>query len=406
MSLLMALPPSRSPAAGRPGSQLAAATAVNAFTADLLQRVAASGGNVFFSPHSIAVALAMARAGAAGETAREIDAVLHLPSDAPATFRELTAALAKVPAALAPKGGGESAASPTCVIAIANGLFSQRGWPFKAPFRSTIAADYGGEFREVDFQGDRAGARAAINGWVEEKTAQRIREIVPPGMPSPDTRMVLANAIHFKAQWVDPFNEPSTGDAPFTIAAGREVTVKRMRRTAQLAFGETPDARVVELPYLGDASMVVVLPKAIDGLDALARAATPASLTAWTTGLASRRVALELPKFTFTTALSLSDVLQAMGIRDAFSAARADFTAISDQKPLFLGEVLHKSFVAVDEKGTEAAAATVVMVRGVSAPRPEEAVPFVVDHPFLFFIRHRSSGAILFAGRVVDPTAD
>jgi serpin B len=383
--------------------QLEAATAVNAFAADLLKRVGASGGNVFVSPHSIALALAMVRAGAAGETARELDAVLHLPPDAPARFRELTAALTK--AALdASKGGGRSP-PPEYSLSIANGLFTQKGWPFKDPFRSTIGADYGAEFREVDFQGDRAAARAAINGWVEQKTAQRIKEIVPDGLPSPDTRMVLANAIHFKAQWLDPFHENSTADGPFTVAAGREVTVKRMRRTAQYAYGETSQAQIVEIPYCAATSMVVVLPKAKEGLDALVRGMTSEGFSAWTTGLAPKKLALELPKFSFTTALSLLEVLQEMGIRAAFSAELADFTPITDQKPLCVGAVLHKAFVAVDEKGTEAAAATVVAIRATSMPPPEEPLPFVVDHPFLFFIRQRATGAILFVGRVTDPTA-
>ena len=385
-------------------NESAAVASVGAFAVDLTKRVAGSGGNVFFSPHSIAAALAMVRAGARGETAREIDAVLHLPPDAPAKFRELTAALVTMPKIRERKGNRPIEVLPAYTLSIANGLFAQRGWPFKDPFRSTIGSDYGAELREVDFQRDRDGARAEINGWVEEKTAHRIEAIVPPDSLSPETRMVLANAIHYKAEWLEPFHEKATRDAPFTIAAGRKVTVKRMRLTSDYFHHETPEAQIVKIPYSFATSMLVVLPKAEDGLDDLVRGLTVEALSSWTSGTGTRHVALELPKFSFTTALTLSDVLQEMGIRDAFSAERADLSAISDEKPLFIDGVLHKAFVAVDEKGTEAAAATAVRIDGASLGEPEKPLPFIVDHPFLFFIYQRQTGAILFVGRVTDPT--
>jgi serpin B len=385
-----------------------AAGAVNGFAADLLRRVAADGGNLFVSPHSIAMAIAMVRAGAAGDTAKEIDATIHLPPDAATAFRELTKSLADVPMESVWKANRADGKEevPTYALSIANGLFPQTGYPIKDAYRRTLASDYAAEFRDLDFLHDPVGARAAINGWVEEKTKQRIKDIVPPGMPPPDTKLVLANAIHFKAQWADAFNENATAVGPFTIAGGTDVKAKMMARTGSMMYVETDDAQVLEIPYRGGAtSMLVVLPKVKDGLDAVVKSLTPYKLASLVP-LASRRVALKLPKFTFTTPLDVTGTLKAMGMPAAFDGRLADFSGITDEKPLFIGAVLHKAFVAVDEAGTEAAAATVVMMRAGSAMHPEPPTPFVVDHPFLFLIRHRATGTILFAGRVVDPTAN
>jgi serpin B len=395
--------------ASEPTAGRAASDAVNRFTADLLKRVAAEGDNLFVSPYSIATALAMTRAGANGETAKQIDAVFHLPADAAAGFRELTAALANVPTEKQWRGqDNPREAEPVYALSIANGLFVQKGFPIRDAFRGTLATDYAAEFRDLDFRGDAAGARKTINGWVEEKTKQRIKDIVPEGLPTPDTKMALANAIWFKAQWAEAFREPATEDGPFTVSASKSVTAKRMSRVDSMAYLETGDAQAVEIPYRGGAtSMIVVLPRAKDGLDALVKGLTPERLAALQPGKSWKRVLLKLPKFEFTTPLDVKSTLSAMGMPLAFDEKRADFSGISDAEPLVIGSVLHKAFVAVDENGTEAAAATVVlMVPTSAAPGPrDEPVPFVVDHPFLFLIRHNATGVILFAGRVVDPTA-
>lgn len=406
-ALPAALPPTPAAAEGEPPTvgapAKAAAAGVNAFTADVLRTAAASGGNTFLSPYSISTAVAMARAGAKGATAAEIDAALHLPADAPAAFHQLVAALGSVPVVHEWKDGARSDV-PAYALSVANGLFAQRGWAFAPAFGATLRDDYAAEFRDVDFK-DGPGTRKLINDWVAAKTKDRIQDIVPPGLPLPDTRLALANAIHFKAQWAEPFQERATQDKPFTVAPGTVVTARLMARTGGLAYAETDDAQWVELPYQGGAtSMVVVLPKANDGLDAVVKALTPARLDAGLAALAHRRVALELPKFSFTTSLDATSLLRTLGVRAAFAADAADFTGITTEEPLFIGTVLHKAFVAVDEAGTEAAAATVVMMRAGSAMRPDAPTPFVVDHPFLFLIRHRGTGAVLFAGRVVDPT--
>lgn len=374
------------------------------FACELFRAVGASGGNLFVSPYSLSTALAMTRAGAAGETAKQMDAVLHLPREFPAVFREMVAQLHDAPQV--PEEGGRGRATvPAYTLAVANGIFSQKGWSFLDAFRKVVAEDFASEFQEVDFKVPEQ-ARSAINQWVEAKTKDRIKDIVPAGLPRPDTRMALANAIHFKASWAEPFSEEMTADGPFAVAPGKDVVAKRMKKTGRFAYAETEDALWVEIPYrANETSMVILLPKAKDGLDAIVSKLDGEKLSTAMRSLASRKIALELPRFTFTSELDASSALSRLGMTDAFMAGKADFTGITTQEPLFIGAVLHKAFVAVDEKGTEAAAATVVLMRAGSAPRPDEPTPFVVDHPFLFLIRHRKTGAVLFMGRVTDPTA-
>lgn len=375
------------------------------FGFDLFRAIEPAGRNAVLSPHSIAVALAMARSGAAGETARQMDQVLRLQPDASAAYRSLATALAAVRAVPEPGPDGRWHDVPAYVLAIANGLFCQEGWSFREAFRRRVTDDFGAEFRELDF-GRPETARSAINQWAEDKTQKRIKDLVSPGILGADTRMVLANAIHLKASWAERFPEAATEDAPFFVAPGRSVTTPRMRKTADLAYSETPEAQVVEIPYRGDdTGMLVVLPKEKDGLDALVRSFSGEKLRSWTTGLRARAVSVELPRFTFTWRLELRAMLEKLGMTDAFDANKADFTGIATDKSLFIGAVLHKAFVAVDEKGTEAAAATAVEMEYSSVRVPAKPIPFVADHPFLFLLRHEKTGTILFLGQVVDPTA-
>ena len=379
-----------------------------AFACDLYKAVGGKDANLFFSPYSVLTAMSMGRAGAVGETAAQMDAVLHLPKfSATDAVQALVSAMGKARMIVEMGEDGARKPVPAYELAIANALWSQQGWKFKDVFRTVIKEVYESEFGELDFKADPEGARKAINAWVEEKTREKIKDIVPAGLPTPDTRMVLANAIYFKAAWQEPFTESNTADGPFTVKPGTDVVAKMMKTTRNYPYGETEDAQVVEIPYKGgDTSMVIVLPKAKDGLEALTKDLSATRLQGWIGALAGRKVALQMPKFTFTTPLALGEVLQGLGMKDAFDSAKADFKGITDEKPLFIGAVLHKAFVAVDEKGTEAAAATVVMMRAGSAPRPQEPVAFTADHPFLFLIRHRATGAILFMGHLVNPTVN
>lgn len=378
-----------------------AGRASNEFALDLYGALRAGKGNLFFSPYSIHAALAMTREGAAGNTRTEMDTVLHLGDADPGH-----GALAK---AMRPRwvtdGFGEEARKVrTYELHVASGLWGQEGFSFLEPFTTRLREDYGAPLARIDFT-NPAKARATLNAWVEKHTKKKIRELVPPGLPEPTTRLALANAIYFKASWLEPFEQGATRKQTFTTGDAGEVRADMMRRVASFAYHEADDLQLLELPYRGrDTTMVVLLPRAKNGLKELETKLDGEQLGAWLAALAARRVSVELPRFEFTSAFRLADTLSGLGMRDAFDPRRADFSAMTEQERLCIGAVLHKAFVAVDEKGTEAAAATMVLMKltgGVDMSRP---VQFVADHPFVFLIRHRKTGCILFLGRVTDPT--
>ncbi len=385
------------------------ATRNSSFGFDLFRALATGDANAFLSPHSVATALGMARAGAAGETAAQMDRVLRGPgiggaAGAEADVAALLKALGQVRMITERKPDGSRGEVPSYQLSTANGVFSQKGWAFVDRFRQVVRDSFHAELAEVDF-GTPEVARETINKWVEAKTKDKIKDLVPKGLPRPNTRMVLANAIHFKASWQDPFRPESTVDGPFTTPSGTVVTVKRMRRGGHLRYAETDVAQLVELPYQGrDTAMVVIVPKAVDGVGALVAGLSNETYGKAIADLARRRVDLELPKFSFTSTYELSDTLRGLGMPLAFDAEKADFSGITTAERIWIGAVLHKAFVAVDEEGTEAAAATAVLMEAKSMPRPEEPVKVVVDRPFLVVIRHVETGEILFLGRITDPT--
>jgi serpin B len=369
----------------------------NAFAGDLLRAIREDDGNLFFSPYSISVALAMTLEGARDDTAREMAETLQLPVGGAGDGH------ARLAEALRPrKVQTDDGEADAYRLSIANALWAQSGYAFVPEFGAGLESRYAARFVPIDFRA-AAEARQTINDWVAKETQDRIKDLLPEGVPTTDTRLVLTNAVYFKAAWQEPFQERATEDGEFTTGKGSKAKVRFMRRTDRFRYGESERAQVLEIPYVGgDMSMVVVLPKAKDGLADLE---TKEGIETWTGLLqgASTKVALKLPKFTFTAPLDLTRTLQGMGMRRAFDPKAADFSGITREEPLFIGAVIHKAFVAVDEHGTEAAAATAVAMRAGSAPRPEEPVPFVADHPFLFLVRHRPTGAVLFLGRVADP---
>ena len=245
-------------------------------------------------------------------------------------------------------------------------------------------------------------ARDQINAWVEAQTRGRITEIIPEGEPSPDARLALANAIHLKASWESPFKVGRTAEAPFTTSEGGEVTARFMHQTEVLRYAGMDDVQVLSLPYRdGRVSMVILLPRKKGGLEDLEERLDPEQLAAWLSALRPINVHLALPRFEFENSFDLTGTLAEMGMRDAFDRERADFSKMAEVQ-LFISLVLHEAFVSVDEEGTEAAAATAVLMTRAGAPS-EPAVEFQADHPFLFFIQHRDTGAILFLGRFADP---
>ncbi len=356
--------------------------------------VIADDTNLMFSPYSIATALSMLYPGARGTTAEEIAAVLHLEvddADLHAARNHIERALAEAPP-VPPEDDREP-----FTIRPANSAWGQGGFPFSEEYLEVLATAYGAGLRVVDFSGDPTGSADLINGWVEEATEDRIKDLVPDDAINDLTRLVLVNAIWFKANWVNQFDPDRTAPGSFTRLDGSEVTTPLMHSTGTGQYAVGSGFTAVRLPYSGDAAMVVVLPSA---------GTTPAELAAAMTAddfsmdWESFQLDLTLPSFTFDSEVSLKQALQALGMSTAFSAA-ADLSGITDAAALFVQDALHKSFIALDENGTEAAAATAILMGLTAAPPP---ATFTVDRPFLFWIEHSSTGEVLFLGQVTDPS--
>lgn len=370
----------------------------NAFAFDLYRGLGPRSGNLVVSPASVTTALAMAWGGARGETAAQMARVLHF-EDTPETVMRASGRLA---AEL------QDPARPI-LFRIANRLFGEKTYRFEPAYLEATKAALGAALEPVDFKHATEAARLLINGWVEEKTEKRIRNLIPDRGVNRETRMVLVNAIYFLGDWEEPFRKEATTAQPFAVSATQKKDVSTMRTVEHFRFAAREGLKALELPYKGgQMSMLVLLPDAVDGLAALEGSLTAERLDAIVASLAHARVSVSLPRFTIdpSAGLPLRDVLQALGMRDAFSPDHADFTLMANPPAradrLFISQVFHKAFVKVDEKGTEAAAATaVVMERAGSMPQKTEE--FKADHPFLFFIRDDSSGMILFMGQVTDP---
>jgi len=376
-----------------------------AFAVALHRRLAAEEGNLFHSPFSISTALAMTAAGARGETAKQMAEVLHLPPSEK-THVQLGALLTDLNARKLEARWREDpdAGKPAFELAIANSLWGQEGYPFVQAFLDLTRKHYGAGLQACDFKGDAAGARKRINGWVEEKTNDRIKDLLKASDVTPDLRLVLTNAIYFKAAWDEPFHESATRDAPFHLAGGTTADVPTMHKFAHLAHKDAGDLDVVKLPYQGEqASMVLLIPKKADGLAAIEASMSEKKLGAWLSGLKGTFVDLALPRFKYSSRFGMNDVLQAMGMKLPFLYPEADFKGISPTGELFIGFVIHQAFIDVNEEGTEAAAATAVGMRAGGAP--PKPITIRADRPFLFLIRDEVSGSILFMGRVSDPRA-
>ena len=364
------------------GSATAEDAATNRFNFELYHRLAARPGNLFFSAYSIHSALAMTYAGARGKTAREMEAVLH--------YGPKTHADAK---ALAERLGARS----NFELSVANALWPQAGFPLKPAFLDLVKAHYGAPVHPVDYIRAAEAARKRINGWVEERTKERIKELIGPGILDADTRLVLTNAIYFKAGWAKPFTQGATRPADFHLSPGKKVEVPTMQVVGQFRYGGGDKGFMIELPYKGGASMVILVRNDLEHLKLNARGEAEGYRS-----LRAERIHLHLPKFKTTSDFELAGTLKAMGMPTAFSG-QADFSGMTDTDRLQISKVIHKAFVSVDEKGTEAAAATAVVMKRGAAPAPSKPRVVRVDKPFLFWIRHRATNTILFMGRIVDP---
>jgi serine protease inhibitor len=370
--------------------------AMDAFSADLYKILAREPGNVVLSPYSVGVALAMTRAGAVGETSKQMDTVLHanLSKDIHAGFNALDQALAKRPGKY--KVGDQTL---ELELATANRLWGQKDFTFERAFLDTLAKEYGAGMQIVDYKTASEAARRSINDWVAARTRDRIKDLIAEGVLGADTRLVLTNAIYLKASWQFLFNDGVP--APFHRADGSEVQAELMSQSENLAYGAGDGYQAVRLPYAGGLSMVVIVPDA-GKLSSFERGLDGAALRRITTGLRGAQVMLSMPKFSFRSKAMLKDALGELGMPIAFTD-RADFSGMTKQAPLEIADVIHQAFIAVDEKGTQAAAATAVVMRLTSAP--ERVVELKIDRPFLFLIQDDETGAILFMGRLADPKA-
>ena len=359
------------------------------FALDLYARLRTREGNVFFSPYSISAALAMTYAGARAGTASQMAHTLHFddlpPEKLHAAFSELKTYLD----AIHEKGQVQ--------LAVADSLWPQIGHDFRPDYLTLCKKYYGADVVPVDFAGHTEVAREEINHWILEKTNKKIPELIKPGMLDQLSRLVLVDAIYFKGNWQSKFEDRLTEKQPFHISSTMSVAASLMQQTGDFGYAEFPDAQVLEMPYAGrQISMVVLLPRSLDGLANLEAQLTPETLKSWTSRLVSGKVRVFFPGFTFKSQFLLEDTLSAMGMRDAFNASKADFSGMDGRKYLYISSVIHEAFVKVDEKGTEAAAATAVVMRASGIAMPPRQIPvFRADHPFLFLIRDNQTGSIL-----------
>lgn len=335
--------------------------------------------NLFFSPASIEAALGMVREGASSSTLRQFDRLLGDPVPFPD-------------------------AGDDVILDNANAIWTEQSIDIHETFRQSVRERFSAALQRADFIHRFDEERQEINQWVEEKTRERIQNLLAPGTVTPETRMILVNAIYFKGDWLHAFDPDRTEPAPFRTATGERIEVDLMQMPPQeFLYTETDAFQLLELPYQGnEISMLVLLPRDHDGLERVEKGLSATALDTWIRDLQRREVHVALPRFTAESELTrLSGILRSLGLTDAFNPNRADFTGISDA-PLFISDVVHKAFIQVDEEGTEAAAATGVIMRVTSMPLAPPAV-FRADRPFLYLIRHRETGTILFLGRMKRP---
>src|ERR1035438_1552165 len=390
--------------------------AMNAFTTASYKRLAGRDANLILSPFNIATALSMALAGARGQTAEEIQSVLHLHYD-PTYDAALGALLADLTKA-GNTGGNE--------LHTANGLWVQKGFAIQPAFENTLTNNYHALLTPLDFIANPEAARSQINRWTEGHTQEKIKNLLPAGSLDAQIRLVLTSAIYFYGKWQDPFVTSHTQLAPFTLPPGATTQANFMSQPSHFGYTETPSAQILEMRYAGTGiAFDVLLPKTLTGLPDLEKSLTLENLTGWLGNLTTRSAQVSLPKFRAESEFSLRKELSTMGMPTTFTdhaesefslrkelstmgmpttfTDHADFSGIDPKRGLAISEVFHKAFVDVSEEGTEAAAATGITMRTTAMRMPEQAVVFRADHPFIFLIRDTRTGVVLFIGRLMNP---
>ena len=368
----------------------------NAFAVALYDQLGHQAGNLFFSPESISTALAMAYAGARGNTATEMAKALHF-----------TLPPARLDGAMGALLRDLNAAHSEYQLNVANALWAQQGYTFLDQFLNLLKTDYGAGLQQLDFQGAPEAARSTINQWVEQRTQNRIKDLLAPGSLRPDTRLVLTNAIYFLGNWQTQFDKAQTRDEDFYLSQTKSATAPLMHREGSFGYFDGGSFQVLEIPYKSnELSLIVLLPKERSGLAGLEKSMTAANLQEWLRQMAPvSKVIVTLPRFKATQEFELSSALRALGMPQAF-ASNADFSGMTGKRDFAISAVIHKAFVDVNEEGTEAAAATAVTMRALAMRVPGPPPPvFRADHPFVFLIRDNGSRSILFMGRMTDPSS-
>jgi serpin B len=372
--------------------------AVNQFAFDLYQRLRAEDRNLCFSPASISTALAMTYAGAAEKTEAEIAKTLHFEMPKRQLDDGMRVLLASWKTTDKKQGFR---------LDVANRLWGEEGYGFRSEFLRDTRTVYGAELGRLDFSSQAEEARQTINRWVEDHTGQRITNLISSSEQLSGARLVLTNAVYFKGEWHKPFYKHGTENEDFHVSVDQKLKIQMMHAQDQFNYAAVDGLQLVQLPYGdGSLSMVVLLPDTVAGLSQLEEQLSPANLRKWTDSLVNHEVNVSLPKFKTTTEMKMGNILKSMGMVSAFDGATADFSGMTGAKDLFISDVIHKAFVEVNEEGTEAAAATAVVMVECSASfeKPQKPLLFNANHPFVFLIRDDRTGAILFLGRILDPS--
>ena len=366
----------------------------NAFAVALYGQLRNQSGNLFFSPESISTALAMAYAGARGDTASQMAKTLHF-----------TLPLDQLNPAMGALLGDLNTTHQNYQLNVANALWAQQGYSFLDSFLNVLKTDYGAGLNQVNFKGATEAARLTINQWVEKKTQDKIKDLLQPGALRPDTRLVLTNAIYFKGDWETQFDKAQTKNEVFFLSPTQTLTTPLMHREGGFSYFNGGTFQALEIPYKSkELSIIIFLPKDRGGLSELEQSLTASNLQQWLHQLGPvPKVIVTLPKFKSTQKFELGATLRAMGMPAAFGGS-ADFSGMTGKRDFAISEVIHKAYIDVNEEGTEAAAATSVTMRTMAMRPVEQAPPvFRADHPFVFLIRDNRSDSILFMGRMANP---
>jgi serpin B len=370
----------------------------SAFAFNLYQVLKDKDANLFYSPYSISEALAMTFGGAANVTEKQMASVMQFLLNQDKLHKAFNA----LDLELAKRGqGAQGKDEKGFRLNIVNAIWGQKDFEFKSAYLDLLAQNYGAGLRILDFINASEPSRKIINQWVADQTEDRIKDLLPEGSVNELTRLVLTNAIYFNAAWASQFTKEATSDGKFTLLDGSQITVPMMRQMKSFGYTEGDNYQAVQLPYDGnELSMVILLPQK-DQFKTFEAGLSGQKVAQIIQNLKNNQVELAMPKFKIEYELGLNKTLQALGMTDAFDPGKADFSGMDGAKDLYISDVVHKAWVTVDEEGTEAAAATGVVVGTTSMP--VDIKEMNIDHPFIFLIRDNQTGAILFIGRVINP---